>query len=322
MNVRAATAQDAAGIVALHKAANPYGDWYRDPLRRLARAAYEDLTPFERYLHGGFWMDLSLFRRHLYEYERRGFPVLVAEDAGRVVGECELWLDEEPDPFGRYAEVAFLEAGSPPKEAVERALLERAGERVRRLGYPALDLSPKHSGGESVAKSLGFRPIWDTRTFTADPKSVDPPEEEFKTRFLAGDYGDLRGLLALDHREPARWRYETLSARWPAAQVAGLPDATKLVGVAVDAPDARFAVLAARREWLDPSVAEIDVWVDPPVARAPARLATIFRISAEIARRLGAKRLETYAPPSAAKALKGIGFRGGGKADPWMRRTL
>src|SRR2546428_9982547 len=45
MNLRAATAQDAAGVVALHKSANPYGDWYRDPVQRLGRVAYEDLSP-------------------------------------------------------------------------------------------------------------------------------------------------------------------------------------------------------------------------------------------------------------------------------------
>src|SRR3989449_860593 len=171
MNVRAATEQDAAGIVALHKASNPFGDWYRNPLQRLGRGPYEDLTPFERYLHRGFAVGLPLLRGDL---------------------------------------------------------------------------------------------LWETRAFTADLAKVPRPEDEFTTHFLAADYGDLRGLLLLDHREPARWRFETLTGLWPAAQVAGLPDAMKLVAVTVR-PErgAAFAVVAAHREWIDPPLAELDVWMNP-----------------------------------------------------------
>jgi len=322
MNVRAATAQDAAGIVALHKAANPYKGWYRNPFQELGRVRYEDLTSLERWMHGGSWMDLSLFRRHFHEYQRRGFPVLVAEDAGRIVGECEVWLDEEPEPFGRYAEAAMVASGSPPSPDVERDLLTWAAERVRKMGYGQLDLSPHHSGGESVAHELGFKSLWDTRTFTADPKDIQRPEEEFAARYLAGDYGDLAGLLALNHREPARFRYETLTALWPGELMAGLQDATKLVAMAVDAPHGRFTVFGVRREWLDPKVAEVDVWIDADALRDRDRLEESFTIAVEIARKLGTKRVDAYAPPGAAQVLKKLGFAGGEEPNPWLRWTF
>ena len=321
MIVRAATAQDIAGIVDLHKAANPYGDWYRNPFQRLGRTAYEDLTPLERFLHGGSWMDLSLCRRHVHEYQRRGFPVLVAEDRGRVVGECEVWLDEEPEPFGRYAEAEMVESGSPPNPDVERELLTRAAERVRKMGYAHFDLSPRHSGGESVATELGFKKIWDTRTLTADPKEVRRPEVEFAARYLGGDYGDLAGLLALNHREPARFRYETLTALWPAERMAGLNDAQKLIAMAVDAPGGRFAVFAVRREWLDPTVAEVDVWIDPAALKQSGRLREAFAIAVEVARKLRTNTVTTYAPTSAAKTLRGLAFGGGAEPDPWLRQS-
>ena len=323
MNVRAATAQDAAGVVALHKSANPYGDWYRDPVQRLGPVAYEDLTPLERYLHGGFWMDLSLFRRHFHEYQRRGFPVLVAEERGHLVGECEVWLDEEPPPFGRYAEVAVVASGSPPNADVERDLVTRAAERARKLGYGAIDLSPGHSGGGRVAEGLGFVPLWDTRTYEAKVADVPRSEEEFTTRFLAGEFDALRELQPLNHREPARWRFETLAALWPAAQVAGLQDATRLVAVTVTpASGKEFAVLAARRAWLDPPKAEIDVSLHPAEFGNRAKVRRAYAIAAEIARKLGASHLETYGPESAAKGLKALGFAGGDTPDLWLRWTF
>ena len=322
MIVRAATAQDIAGIVDLHKAANPYGDWYRNPFQRLGRTAYKDLTPLERFLHGGSWMDLSLCRRHVHEYQRRGFPVLVAEDGGHVVGECEVWLDEEPEPFGRYAEAEMVESGSPPNPDVERELLTRAAERVRKMGYAHFDLSPSHSGGETVAKGLGFRKMWDTRTFSAVLKDVPRPETEFAARYLGGEYGDLAGLLVLNHREPARFRYETLTALWPAERMAGVNDAQRLIAMAVDATGGRFAVFAVRRDWLDPTVAEVDVWIDSAALKDAARLGEAFSIAVEVARKLGTKRVTTYAPPSAAKTLRDLGFTGGDEPDPWLRRML
>lgn len=323
MNVRSATAHDAARIVALHRDANPYGDWYRNPLDRLERARYEDLTPLERYLHGGFWMDLSLFRRHFHELQRRGFPMLVAEERGRIVGECEVWLDEEPEPFGRYAEVEAVASHPEPSPEVERALLRRAAERVRTLGYGALDLSPEHSGGGDVAREIGFKPLWDTRTFAADLKAIPAPEGEFVARDFGGKYESLQGLLALNHREPARWRFENLTARWPAAQIAGLSRRTASVERIVEAPGlGPLAVVAARRDWLSPAVTEVDVYADPSNLKAARRTRGAFTIAVEVARRLGPGRVETFAPPRAARTLRALGFSGGETPDPWLRWTF
>ena len=318
MNVRSATAQDATGIVALHRSANPFGEWFRDPFQKLGRVPYEYLTPLERYLHGGFWMDLSLFRRHLHEYQTRGFPVIVAEDGGRIVGECEVWLDEEPAPFGRYAEVEMLETGSPPRPDVERALVSRAAERVGKLGFPAIDMSPQHGGSEGVV-NLGFEPLWDTREFQGETKGVPKPEVEFDAKFLAGGYERIGPLLALNHREPARWRYETITALWPAGLAAGLQDATKAVAMAVETEAQRFAVVAARRAWLEPPVAEVDVWMEPENVEDGTRIREAFQISVEIARRLGTKTVKTYAPPRSAEDLHDLGLAGGETPDRWLR---
>jgi len=318
MNVRSATAQDAAGIVALHRSANPFGDWFRDPFQKLGRAPYEDLTPLERYFHGGFGMDLSLFRRHMHEYQTRGLPMLVAEDAGKIVGECEVWLGDEPAPFGRYAEVEKLKTGLPPRPAVERELVTRAADRVRKLGLHALDMSPLHGGSESVV-DLGFEPFWDTREFQGALKAVPKPAVEFDAKFLAGDYEEIGLLVALNHREPARWRFETVTALWPAARIAGLQDATKAVAMAVETETQRFAVLAARQEWVEPAVAEVDVWIDPANIDDGTRTAEAFQIAVEIARRLGTKTVRTYAPPRAAKELRDLGLTGGDAPDPWLR---
>ncbi|HEV8595256.1 MAG TPA: hypothetical protein VGR51_06970 [Thermoplasmata archaeon] len=319
--MRAATVQDAAGIVGIHKAANPYGDWYRNPHQRLARVPYEDLTPFERYLHGGFGMDLSLLRRHVYEFERRGFPVLVAEDAGRIVGEAEVWLDEEPAPFGRYAAVTTLAVGLPPNQEVAGLLLARIAERVRKMGYHALDLVPLGASASVVGPE--FHSIWKTATFSADTDVIPKPAGEFTTHFLAGEYGDLRGLLLLNHRQPARWRFESLSGVWPAAVMAGVTDATKVLSVTVRPENGgEFAVLASVPRWREPAAADLDVWMNPAAAAKRKEVETAFSIGVELARKLGTKRVEVPAPPTAGRALRALGFADGGEGGAWLRKPL
>ena len=177
--------------------------------------------------------------------------------------------------------------------------------------------------GGDAAREVRADLLWETRAFTADLAKVPRPEDEFTTHFLAADYGDLRGLLLLDHREPARWRFETLTGLWPAAQVAGLRDAMKLVAVTVR-PErgAAFAVVAARREWIDPPLAELDVWMNPANLAKPKEVERTFAIAAEISRKLGAKRVETYAPPTTAKSLTKLGFMGGDETDSWLRWTF
>jgi len=166
---------------------------------------------------------------------------------------------------------------------------------------------------------MGFEPLWDTRAFTAEAAKVETPDVEFETRFLTGGFEDLRGLLALNHREPARLRYEIVTARWPSAEFVGVRDVTKLVEVVVQAGDLKFAALAARREWLDPETAEVDLWMDPRDLRKPDRVRTAASIGVEISRRLGGKRVVAYAPPTTAKTLKGLGFASGDEPDPWLR---
>ncbi|TLZ51319.1 MAG: hypothetical protein E6K18_05370 [Methanobacteriota archaeon] len=179
---------------------------------------------------------------------------------------------------------------------------------MRKLGYPGIDLSAAAAprGAKPLTK---YGALWENHSFAADLRAVPPPDEEFETTFLGGEYGALEGLIPLDHREPARWRFETLTALWPAAELAGLQDATKLVAVIVrPSGGARFAVLAALREWIDPPVAELDVWLDPAKITKAPEIVRAYRIAAEVARKLGTERAETFAPPHAAKPIKSLGF--------------
>jgi GNAT superfamily N-acetyltransferase len=283
---------------------------------------YEILTPFERFLHGGAWMDLGSCRRHLHEYASRGFPVLVAEEGGRVVGHCDVWLAEEPEPFGRYgeAEMLLVDPARGGPGAMGR-LLEHAMARCRRLGLPAFDLSPKHGGGGELAEAMGFAPIWDTRTLEAPLAAVPSPDEDFETADMPPAYEAVADLLCLNHREPAAYRHATFLGSFPSWRLAGVPREHVL------AKRLRFkggggAVVAARREWIDPNRTELDLWVPPPWRRDADALGRILAMAAETARRLGGRVLTTYLPAEMVEAARPLAFEGGEEPDPWLRKAL
>ncbi len=183
-------------------------------------------------------------------------------------------------------------------------------------------MSPEHGGSRAAADNLGFAPLWDTQTFDAKTKSIAKPEVEFETRYLGGEYGDLSAMLALNHREPPRWRFETVTALWPAAELAGVADAQKVTAMAVDAEGIRFAVVASRRAWLEPAVSEIDVWMDPTDVEEGEKVRVAFCVAVEIARRLGTKTVRAYAPAPTADLLRDSGFSGGDETATWFRWTF
>jgi hypothetical protein len=59
---------------------------------------------------GGPWMHPYFCERHLKAYQDLGFDVWVlTRENDDLVGNIELWYDDEPEPFGRYAHMELLE---------------------------------------------------------------------------------------------------------------------------------------------------------------------------------------------------------------------
>lgn len=119
--IRPADVTDAAAISAVH--CSGVVAWRAGD--RSAR--YADLTPFQRWQHGGPWMDAGLCAGHLRRLlEGGGLPV-VAEAGGRVAAEAELHPAEEPPPFGRTMNLSALYVHrNHQRQGLGSALMEHA----------------------------------------------------------------------------------------------------------------------------------------------------------------------------------------------------
>ncbi len=324
MQLRTATVNDAQAITDIHLAYNRYGGWFRNPITKKGACEYEDLTQFQRMLHGGDWMDVNLCRRHIHEYIVRGHPILVAEEKGKVVGECELWLADEPQPFGKYAAIVMLMASKETdKLAVETALVDKGAERCGKLGIANCDVSPEHGGGSLDWSSLGFDELRDTRTCRSDLRIIEEPDFDFTAKVGSESYEAVRQLLAWNHREPPQLALERRSGLWPPAKMAGIDRHTKrlFMKILVESLGLNFLVLAARPDWTPEELTMVDVWWNGTVARKDDSAQIAVRSIAATVDRLGEGILEIYVPKQLLPAMRELGFEGGEKPDLWLRKS-
>jgi GNAT superfamily N-acetyltransferase len=107
ITVRAATLQDTAAITAIHTSDVP--EWVRyDAQGHPQPTAYESLTVWERWMHGGAWMSLETCAVHLNRLLAGvGFP-LVAELDGQVLATAEVYENFEAAPYDHHLSIGVL----------------------------------------------------------------------------------------------------------------------------------------------------------------------------------------------------------------------
>ncbi len=105
--IRQATVTDAPAISAVH--CSTVARWYALDANGVERPArYNDLTPAQRWLNGGPWMDAETCAYHLRRLIAGGGQALAAELNGRVVAEAELFTADEPEPYSRNLNLSVL----------------------------------------------------------------------------------------------------------------------------------------------------------------------------------------------------------------------
>jgi len=109
VTIRPATPADVPAITAVH--CSDIVVWKRwGPGGEAQAARYSELTPYERWLNGGPWMDEGTCAPHLEHLLAVGreAAALVVEVEGRVLAEAEAFIGDEPPPFGRNLNVSVL----------------------------------------------------------------------------------------------------------------------------------------------------------------------------------------------------------------------
>jgi len=106
-------------------------------------------------LDGNPWLEADTCAEHLERFQEEGHTALVAERAGRVLGEVEFFVAEEP-PYGRLASLNVIcTHGQRRRQGVGRALMEQAFEIARRQGAELMHVTPSETA-IPFYRRLGF----------------------------------------------------------------------------------------------------------------------------------------------------------------------
>jgi hypothetical protein len=308
ITARPAGREDWPGIVELNCTV-PDRPWEKPP---------EELSPEERAEYGGPWMSLETLIPHYQEYEKRGFPILVAENAaGQIVGHLDLWLVDEPEPVGvaACAEVV-MEHAHYVGSGLENALLRYAGEVAREIGRPVLE------GGMGIGglsddyvpkRALGFR-IWDEHdrievacVTNAPGCAVEPVDE---------DEAAIQGLTVVGRWAPSGFIW-SIGRRPPTGQgrfgleVEGRPGVVQ----AVDA--AEWGGGTAPGE-----VQDVTFYVPAPKRHDAGFLSSLLGTYAALSGRMGARSFRTWVPCSVTSELRGVTLLSAQYAGAWLRKGV
>lgn len=305
ISVRRAGSADIDAIVGVH--CSFIDKWYRDPQLRQGPATYEELSPFQRGLHGGSWMDSTLLQGHMEDYFAHGDLLVVAERNGRVVGQADIRFEDEPPPFGKYVDIEMLIAHRDAQnQGVEEAVVKWTKELAKEGGYPSVDSCTVslECVGDEVERfgQLGFQIFRDQKMVTRDIGSVRKAEVPLPSvsgeRTLSeADFVSIRQLLLSTHVEPSRmtWykMFEGFAKSFRGERPPDLTEA-KEIGFRRGAKLIRAVILIACSQWLQ-GQAELHVWVEPEYDR-PDILSSLLGLAAERAMGLGAPFIRTTVP--------------------------
>lgn len=143
MLVRYATLDDTHAIVALFK--SRIAKWQRlNAQGQVEDLPYEELSIYERWLHGGAWMTLEtgvLWLSHLLSGHGRAY---VAETEDGIVAYAEAVYDQETPPLNKHLYVGQMLVDDHCPDAVHHALADKILQDARGVGrlsvsYPQYD---------------------------------------------------------------------------------------------------------------------------------------------------------------------------------------
>jgi GNAT superfamily N-acetyltransferase len=272
LEVRLARPEDGTEVSEVH--ASTIDRWVRYlPSGKPTESSGEELTPFERILNGGPWMDPGACSLHLRQVVGSGQRPLVAVGAGgRVVGELELIIG--PDPrWGRLAHIDVMAVRRDvQRTGVGRELLKAARRLAIEARCSLLSTNPEDA-------AVGFYRRCGLTTELARQREVEFPARIGDASHEEAVPGEpLERFESLERLELRLGRFQTSYATWIKSRwtLPGLTDRLRREEGRLPELGARYRV---SQHALRPASASVYAWTPrgrpdlPRLLRALARRA-------------------------------------------------
>ncbi|MGB1285748.1 MAG: hypothetical protein ACPG7F_04365 [Aggregatilineales bacterium] len=258
MSIRRATLDDTGAISALCRNAIPR--WQRMAAGQVEDVAYEDLSLYERWLHGGAWMSIetaSIWLSHLLS--GAGVPYVLLED-DMIVGYLEAFTGKEPAPYHNHLHIGNIRTNNNADHA--QALIQH--------------IQQMHSQNITVACSA-YEPDMQDFLGALDFEQiemvlqVDMPAQTGQSFYQANEhhdtvYNQIKGwLMPIGRTESARTHWEGIWANlWRA-----IPEITarKMQRLHIVAAG-QEAYVAFHQQLYNPRNADVYCWTPKPLSKS------------------------------------------------------
>lgn len=174
VSVRIGTREDIDALVGVERSA--VDEWYHvSKDGRGGLTSYEELSTWERVMHGGSWMDATALEKYWERMERIGIMPLVAEVDGEVVGHLDIIVSEER-PLGRFLFLDVLMVHKAHRRnGVASALIKEAEKIAKRKDLEFMLVKPEAYEGPSgmTYRSLGFEKAFEVQSVNMSVSTIE-----------------------------------------------------------------------------------------------------------------------------------------------------
>jgi predicted N-acetyltransferase YhbS len=306
--VRPATVADAAAISEIHRSTVvQWRRWPHDGDPEFAR--FEDLSPYQRWLNGGPWMDPGTCAAHLSRLVERGLGLaLVAELDGEPLAEAEAFVGEEPRPFGRNLNLSVLYARRGHEgRGLGSALMQAMEARARESGCATFVVTHVEAASFYARHGLAPQATW---------RRTRLPARQGHTRFQAAPLPDAEYEAVRGWAMPVG-RYQSARQEWETRRPGAEPDFAEWRGLRTErlrlTVRRQPAALVLDESPREPGWADAHLWLPSQLHRQ--HLAAIQAVAA----RAGLQGLLCFVSESTLPLLGSAAADDGYRQEVWLK---
>ena len=275
------------------------------------RAPGNESTP------GGPWSRDEWLEAHFAKYAERGCLTLLAEEEGRIVGFADLWVADEPEPFGRSLDVECIDYFRQHYLAgLETVLLREAEGVAVDAGLPALDIGTNTSSGDYPAlRRLGLKVFYEYDELLCRC-APDEGLDRLQREPLEADAAYLSGLIKVSHWSPTDFTFRDDEDQWSATELSRSGHRAVLELWRYDpgrAPDPPVPPSTPNRA---------ELYVEPEALCSAEAMTEVLRSCAAIAAEHGALQIELPCPSDIEVDARAVDVQERRFAYAWMRKSL
>ncbi len=316
IRTRRATRRDIPSLVDVN--VSDVDEWHHiDEHGRGAEASYEELSEWERVMHGGPWMSLPSLRRYWFLAQRWGIVCLVAEMEGRVVGHLDVLRTKEKE-LGPYLCLdVFMVHRSFRRRGVGSDLLRAAERLAIERGLPKMIVLADYEGpGGLTYRKFGFEPFLEMCTLETEVRDASIPPGVRLMNPPNEPPLDSHHVLSGWFTEPSKL-WKSSFDRWD-DQLGPFEWHTFILSALTDSGTAHFLLTSCTP--CNPKRHNLDVCIWTPPSLNEVNLNKAVQTMRTIAGALGAEVLTTLAFEKDRRMLEAVGFSWVKRHDPLLAK--